>query len=74
MAHKESIPMSEIKGWSDEDVATKLNDTRRRIFTLRTQAVTDKVEDVSLFRVLRGNVARLMTEKGRRHAEKNASA
>ena len=74
MAHKENIPMSEIRGWSDEDLASKLSETRRRLFTLRTQAVTDKVEDVSLFGVLRKNAARLMTERGRRHEEKNAAS
>jgi large subunit ribosomal protein L29 len=43
-------------------IQDELKGLRRRLFDLRTQAVTEKVEDTSQFLKIRRDVARLLTE------------
>ncbi len=67
----------EVHSLSDEEVAYELDRLRRRLFDLRTQKVTDKIEDVSQFNKVRRDIARLLTEQSiRRHrrAGEGASA
>lgn len=40
----------------------ELKGMRKRLFDLRTQAVTEKVEDTSQFRKIRHDIARILTE------------
>jgi ribosomal protein L29 len=56
----------EVRALKDEEIAAELKRLRGRIFTLRSQSVTEKVEDNSQFRKLRGDVARLLTERNAR--------
>lgn len=48
----------------------ELKTLRKRMFELRTQAVTEKVEDNSQFRKVRRDIARLLTERRSRAAAK----
>lgn len=57
---------SEIKKLSDEQIAAEIKTARRSIYDLRTQAVTEKLENPGQKSVLRRDVARLMTEKRQR--------
>jgi large subunit ribosomal protein L29 len=52
----------ETRKLRDEEIAIELKKVREKLFTLRTQMVTDKVDDTSQFRKLRRDVARLLTE------------
>jgi len=59
---------------SDEEVAVEVNRIRRHLFDLRTQAVTEKIEDSSQFGKTRRDVARLLTENRRRAIERQTKA
>lgn len=56
----------EVHGMADEEISEELGRLRIKLFTLRTQAVTEKVEDNSLFGKARRDVARLLTEQSTR--------
>jgi large subunit ribosomal protein L29 len=60
---------SEIRRMSDEELKGQLGVLRERLYRLRTQTVTEKVEDTSQLRKLRKDIARVLTEmNARRHA------
>lgn len=59
---------------SDEEVDVEASRIRRHLFDLRTQAVTEKIEDSSQFGKSRKDVARLLTEKKRRAIERQTKA
>ena len=56
----------EVRALSDEEIRVELGRLRRSLFTLRTQSVTEKVEDNSQFRKVRRDIARLLTERNAR--------
>ncbi len=56
----------EVHKLSDEEIEVELKRLRQRGFELRTQAVTEKIEDTSQFATTRRDVARLLTERSRR--------
>ncbi|MGI9013866.1 MAG: 50S ribosomal protein L29 [Phycisphaerales bacterium] len=53
---------------SDEELTIEIRDARRKLFDLRSQRVTDKIEDTTQFSRARKTVARLLTEQTRRNA------
>ena len=53
----------EVKKLSAEEVGIELKRLRDKLFGMRTQGVTEKVEDNSQFRKSRRDVARLLTER-----------
>lgn len=60
----------DINRMNDEELGEEIASVRRRVFDLRTQAVTEKIEDTSQFRKTRRHVARLLTEQASRRAKK----
>lgn len=54
---------AEVKGLTDEEITEELKRLRGRLFTLRGQTVTEKVEDNSQFVKVRKDIARLLTEQ-----------
>jgi large subunit ribosomal protein L29 len=62
----------EVHKLSDEEIDVEVKRLRRRLFDLRTQAVTEKIQDMSQFRKIKADIARILTEKSMR--EKAASA
>jgi large subunit ribosomal protein L29 len=58
----------EARDMTPEQVAAELVDLRRKLFSLRTQAVTEKVEDNSQFPKIRRDIARLLTVQRERAA------
>jgi len=56
----------DIRKMRDEEIGIELKRVRDKLYTLRSQTVTDKVEDTSQMRKLRRDVARLLTERGAR--------
>lgn len=59
---------AEAKKLSKEELVVEINRLREKLFQLRNQAQTEKVEDTSQFRKLRRDLARLLTERTARHA------
>ncbi len=56
----------EVHKLSDDEIEAELKRLRQRSFELRTQAVTEKIEDTSQFAQTRHDVARLLTERSTR--------
>ena len=53
----------EVRKMRDEEISIELTRLREKIFTLRSQMVTEKVEDTSQLGKVRHEVARLLTER-----------
>ena len=53
----------EVRALRDEQIEGELRSIREKLFGLRQQTVTEKVSDVSQFRKLRNDVARLLGER-----------
>lgn len=56
----------EVHKMGDPELALELKQLRTDLFDLRSQAVTQKVEDTSKFGKIRKDIARLLTERTRR--------
>ena len=61
----------EVQKFNDEEVSIEIERLRRRIFELRSQKVTDKIEDTSQFKKTRRDIARLLTEQRGRELSKS---
>ncbi len=60
---------------TNEEIAEELRRLSRKLFDLRSQTVTEKVEDVSQFTKMRRDIARLQTERRAREiAQQNEKA
>lgn len=53
----------EVRALSDEEIKSELARLRDKLFGMRTQGVTEKVEDNSSFLKSRRDIARLLTER-----------
>jgi large subunit ribosomal protein L29 len=53
----------EVRALSDEEVAVEIDRLRKRLYELRAQSVTEKIEDPSQFKKTKRDVARLLTER-----------
>lgn len=58
----------EVHKLSQEEIGIEVKRLRRRLYEVRTQAVTEKIQDTSQFRKIRKDIARLMTEQSVREA------
>jgi ribosomal protein L29 len=58
----------EVHKLNEEELDLEVSRLKRRLFELSGQSVTEKIEDVSQFRKIRKDVARLLTEKSMRRA------
>ena len=56
----------EVRKLSDEEITIEVDRLRRKMFELRTQAVTEKIQDTSQFAKIKKDVARLLTEQSAR--------
>ena len=61
----------EVHNFSNEEGSVEIDRLRKRMFELRTQKVTDKIEDTSQFKKTRRDIARLMTEQRSREISKS---
>lgn len=61
----------EVRKLSDEQIGGEVKATRERLFKLRTQAVTEKVENTGQFRELKRDLARVLTERRSRQLAKS---
>lgn len=53
--------MTEIRGLSDEELRLELDRLKQRLFDLRSQSVTEKLEDPSMLTGAKRDIARIMT-------------
>jgi ribosomal protein L29 len=56
----------EVRKLTDDELSDELKNRRARVYQLRTQTVSEKVEDNSEITRTRRDVARLLTERGAR--------
>lgn len=61
---------AEAHKMNDEEVAVELRRLSRKLFDLRTQSVTEKIEDVTQFSKVRRDIARLKTVRRERQLKK----
>ncbi len=55
------MKIQEIREHSTEELQNLLEENRRRLFDLRSQAVTEKLENPSLLTQTRRDIARILT-------------
>ena len=60
----------EVHNFNDEEVDIEIVRLKKRLFELRCQKVTDKIEDTSQFKKDRRDIARLHTERRSREIAK----
>ena len=66
------MKVDEIRELSDEELQLELERLRRHLFDLRAQAVTEKLEDSSMLRKAKRDIARMRTvEKQREMATRS---
>jgi len=53
----------EVHKLSEEELHLEVKRLRLRLFELKNQAVTEKIQDTSQFRKIRRDIARLMSER-----------
>ena len=57
---------------SDEELGIEVDNLRKKLFELKTQSVTEKIQDTSQFNKIRKDIARLLTEQSVRSKVVNA--
>jgi len=55
------MKVDEIRQLSDEELRAELDRVRRHLFDVRSQAVTEKLEDPSMLRKAKRDIARILT-------------
>lgn len=53
----------DVKKMSDEELRVESANLRKRLFELKSQAVTEKLENPRQFGLLRRDIARMLTEQ-----------
>lgn len=51
---------------SEEEVVIEVDNLRKKLFELKTQGVTEKIQDTSQYCKIRKDIARLLTEQNLR--------
>lgn len=60
----------EVHKMTGEEIDQEVDRLKRRVFDLRTQTTTEKIEDPSQFKKVRRDIARLLTERRARLLKK----
>jgi len=64
----------EVHKLTGEEIDVELERLNRKLYDLRCQTVTEKIEDPTLFKKVRRDVARLKTEQRARYLKKQGKA
>jgi len=67
-----AMKIKEILELSDEELASEVERLRRHLFDVRSQAVTEKLEDPSLITKAKRDLARLLTVERQRQLQAEA--
>ncbi len=62
------MKIEEIRQFIDEELTTELERVRRHLFDLRTQSVTEKLEDPTMITNAKRDIARILTVQKERQA------
>lgn len=65
---------TEVRKMTTEEIDLEVKRLRGEVYSLRSKAVTEKVEDTSKFGKARRDIARLLTEKSARTKKPAAQA
>ena len=65
---------NEVHKMSDEEMKVEASRLRRHLYDLKSQAVTEKLEDPSQLSKVRRDIARLLTEQHARQSAETAEA
>lgn len=65
---------NEVHKMSDEEMNVEASRLRRHLYDLKSQAVTEKLEDPSQLSKVRRDIARLLTEQRARQSAETAEA
>lgn len=68
---KLDVKRNEVHKMTDEELGIEAKRLRLQLHTIRSQFVTEKVEDSSKYGKTRKEIARVMTEQNARRAAKN---
>ena len=60
------MKVADIRLLSDEELRSELERLHRHLFDLRAQAVTEKLEDPSMLRKTKSDIARILTVQNER--------
>jgi ribosomal protein L29 len=74
MSKKHRLKTEDVRKMTGEELSVELEAQRSKLFTARSQSVTEKVEDLSLFGEHKRNIARLLTEQNARRPRAEAKA
>jgi len=66
------MKISDIRQLTDEELKSELDRLRRRLFDLRAQSVTEKLEDSTLVAKARRDIARMLTIRRQRDLKGSA--
>lgn len=66
------MKISDIRNLTNEELAAELDRLRRHLFDVRTQAVTEKLEDTTLVIKAKRDIARISTVMTERRHESQA--
>ena len=56
-----SLRARELRNLSEDELATKLADTRKELFNIRFQSATGAIENTTRLRLARREIARILT-------------
>ena len=68
------MKIREIRELTDEELVNELHRLRQHLFDVRSQAVTEKLEDSTLLQRTRQDIARILTVMQQRQTESVATA
>ncbi len=68
------MKIDEIRQFIDEELTTELERVRRHLFDLRTQSVTEKLENPTMITKAKRDIARILTVQKERQAAAEATA
>ena len=66
------MKISEIRQLSDQELGSEAERLSRHLFDLRTQAVTEKLEDPTMLSKTRRDIARILTVQRQRRTQAHA--
>jgi large subunit ribosomal protein L29 len=61
------LKAKDVRELSDEDLASRLKDTRQELFNLRFQAATGALENTARLALAKREIARILTVQNERH-------
>jgi len=63
-----SLPANDLRDLTDDELETRLADTRRELFNLRFQAATGALENTARLQLTKREIARILTVQHERKA------